>query len=35
MQELNFAEVAHVAGGLFHVVDDSQSYVSRDIKPEN
>ncbi len=35
MQELNFTEVAHFAGGLFHVVETSQSPASRDLKPAN
>jgi hypothetical protein len=44
MQELNFTEVALVAGGngggiihrgIIHLLDDAQSLVQRDLKPEN
>lgn len=41
MQELNFTEVALVAGGdiihrgIIHLLDDDQSLVQRDLKPEN
>ncbi len=35
MQELNLAEVAQIAGGLYHLIDDSQSEIARDLKPHN
>ncbi len=35
MQELNVAELSHIAGGLIHISGETEYSYARDLKPEN